>query len=458
MGLEVFDFIPELVPTNPEATDPVAQGDDHIRGIKLTLQNQWPLIGSDAVTRTALQMNDAALLSEQNIFTANLNEFKDSALRVRQNTDVDNGRLLYIAEDAVQRWNIGRASSAGGGLGQFQINRHSSSGVFQDTPLAINKDTGVVLLRAATTVAFPGLAFTGDENTGLVNDVTGRISYSAGGVLSGIMDAAQWQCLGSFRAANGIAATPGYGFTSNNDMGMYRESTNLLSFATVGVKRFSVGTGSVSSATGIPFNSGGGLGVAFPDYSFSVDNTTGMYRGGSGLLNFGVSGVELFSITAAGIIHNAVSSNQSGTAAAPGITFNTVRDMGVYAISTSVMGFSTGGLERARISSSGFDTAVPLLAQNENTITRPSDTQARTGWRYTNAANNPMWAIYLGTSPSNTLAFQRYNSSGTFQDIPLSINQAGGIIKMSTLPTSSAGLVAGELWRNPVSPGFVAII
>ena len=132
--------------------------------------------------------------------------------------------------------------------------------------------------------------------------------------------------------------------------------------------------------------------------------------------------------------------------------------MGFNAISTTVLGFATQGTERARLSSSGFDTSVPLLAQNENTITRPSDTQARTGWRYTNAANQPQWAIYLGTSPGNLLAFQRYNSTGTFQDIPFQINQAGGIIKMNTLPTSSAGLVAGELWRNPVSPGFVAII
>ena len=42
MGLETFSFISNLVPSNPESADNTSQGDDHIRGVKQTLQNTFP--------------------------------------------------------------------------------------------------------------------------------------------------------------------------------------------------------------------------------------------------------------------------------------------------------------------------------------------------------------------------------------------------------------------------------
>jgi hypothetical protein len=42
MSLESFGFIKDLVATNPTGTDPKSQGDDHLRGIKETLLNQFP--------------------------------------------------------------------------------------------------------------------------------------------------------------------------------------------------------------------------------------------------------------------------------------------------------------------------------------------------------------------------------------------------------------------------------
>jgi hypothetical protein len=42
MSLETFGFISDLVPTNPTGSDPRSQGDDHLRGIKATLQATFP--------------------------------------------------------------------------------------------------------------------------------------------------------------------------------------------------------------------------------------------------------------------------------------------------------------------------------------------------------------------------------------------------------------------------------
>lgn len=57
MGLESFSYISQLVPTNPvNATDDVAQGDDHIRGLKTTLQNTFPN-ADGAINPTVAEFN-----------------------------------------------------------------------------------------------------------------------------------------------------------------------------------------------------------------------------------------------------------------------------------------------------------------------------------------------------------------------------------------------------------------
>lgn len=57
MSLESADFIPGLVETNPEGTDPKSQGDDHLRLLKHVLKSQFPNFTGEAVTKTEAQIN-----------------------------------------------------------------------------------------------------------------------------------------------------------------------------------------------------------------------------------------------------------------------------------------------------------------------------------------------------------------------------------------------------------------
>ena len=58
MGLESATYISELVSANPTATDPISQGDDHLRLIKTVLKNQFSgLSGTTAVTADGAEMN-----------------------------------------------------------------------------------------------------------------------------------------------------------------------------------------------------------------------------------------------------------------------------------------------------------------------------------------------------------------------------------------------------------------
>ena len=57
MGLETATYISQLVDTNPTSSDPVSQGDDHLRLIKEVLQAQFTTLGAAAVTTTAAELN-----------------------------------------------------------------------------------------------------------------------------------------------------------------------------------------------------------------------------------------------------------------------------------------------------------------------------------------------------------------------------------------------------------------
>ena len=57
MVLETATYISQLTATNPTSSDPVSQGDDHLRLIKSVLQSQFTTLGAAAVTTTAAELN-----------------------------------------------------------------------------------------------------------------------------------------------------------------------------------------------------------------------------------------------------------------------------------------------------------------------------------------------------------------------------------------------------------------
>jgi len=83
MALETYTgYIPALVETNPPATDPAAQGADHLRGIKLTLAQTFigftePAVG---VTRTASEINELWTETEANAALALKADIESPAL------------------------------------------------------------------------------------------------------------------------------------------------------------------------------------------------------------------------------------------------------------------------------------------------------------------------------------------------------------------------------------------
>lgn len=58
MTVESYSYINSLDPSQPSTYDKLSEADDHIRGLKLTLKNQFPNLGNSVVTATAAQLSN----------------------------------------------------------------------------------------------------------------------------------------------------------------------------------------------------------------------------------------------------------------------------------------------------------------------------------------------------------------------------------------------------------------
>jgi hypothetical protein len=118
MGLETATYISQLVATNPLATDPISQGDDHLRLIKSVLQAQFSgLSGTTAVTADGAEMN---LLDGCTSSTTELNYLDITTLGTSENskavTQTAGGAITIGATAGDQTIDIASHDLVDGGL------------------------------------------------------------------------------------------------------------------------------------------------------------------------------------------------------------------------------------------------------------------------------------------------------------------------------------------------------
>jgi hypothetical protein len=61
--------------------------------------------------------------------------------------------------------------------------------------------------------------------------------------------------------------------------------------------------------------------------------------------------------------------------------------------------------------------------------------------------SNLGWAI-VSSGATDDFSIGRWNDAGVFQNSPIAISRAAGVITLAGLPTSAAGLTTGQVWRN----------
>ena len=149
------------------------------------------------------------------------------------------------------------------------------------------------LLAAYGTSSLPGIAFSGDPDTGIYRLTANHIAFVTGGSSRFEVDN------GGLLIGNGSAATPSVRFGDDPDTGMYRYSTNAVGLAVGGKIGMIVtsfqdlylgGEGAAGDASK-PLLRGGAAGSAnTPSYSFQGDQDTGMYRFETNAVGFATGG------------------------------------------------------------------------------------------------------------------------------------------------------------------------
>jgi len=141
MGLETGTYLDALVPTNPASTDGLAQADDHIRLLKITLKNTLPnLSGAVNTTQAELNVLDGitSSTSELNVLdgitatTAELN-FTDgvtSNIQTQMNTKAPLASPTFTGTLVAPTANITTANVTTVDLGDWTVTQTGSNLVF----------------------------------------------------------------------------------------------------------------------------------------------------------------------------------------------------------------------------------------------------------------------------------------------------------------------------------------
>ena len=132
MAKETATYIGQLVPSNPVATDGLAQADDHIRMIKSTIQNTFPNINGPVTS-------SPADLNKLDTYTGNT---------------ADLNLLSGLSSAAVTNTNVGHLAGVSSNI-QTQLNNLSSGVSNTNAAISSAVPTGMIMLWSGASTAIP---------------------------------------------------------------------------------------------------------------------------------------------------------------------------------------------------------------------------------------------------------------------------------------------------------------
>jgi hypothetical protein len=158
---------------------------------------------------------------------------------------------------------------------------------------------------------------------------------------------------------NGTATAPSHTFWSDTNTGMYLNSADALGFTCGGTERLYVGASYIVPRVKVANIDGT---AASPAYTFLSDLDTGIYRHTTDGLSVACGGAQALSVSSTYVTSYVPLSGKAGTAAAPGYTFYSDADTGLYHPADDKVAITTGGKTRAVFSSDGLQIPDPLAA------------------------------------------------------------------------------------------------
>lgn len=204
-----------------------------------------------------------------------------------------------------------------------------------------------------------------DVGLGNVDNTSDSTKNSASATLSNKTLAAP-STTGQILSADGSSTLPTYSFTTDGNTGMYNVTANTIGFATNGSLTVAIDADSLNIQSGktIEIQAASAAG---PGLAFSGDNDTGIFSNGANILSFTTGGTERWSISSDGAFNaNADQPVRAGdgSASAPGLSFRSDTDIGVYRIGADNLGIAVAGVLQFDVSTDGTRTSDTATAKH----------------------------------------------------------------------------------------------
>lgn len=416
-GLETVTHIQDLNASWPLGSDLASTSDDHIRNIKSALKTDFPNFNG---TYTSAALPVFAIPSDTNtgmysVGADDLGFTTGGTLRFDISTSAFTGTLPWRGQDGT----VGAPALSFSGdtdTGIYRVGANdfalvAGGGIATEiTSSTVQIATGKVLTIPDGTVSAPAFAYGADTDTGLFRTTSNTISFATGG-----STAAELALIGAGSVR--LRLFGGDGTSASNALLVRNtgDTTNLFAVRGDGQGEFSDGL------------------VGTPGISFLNDPDTGLYRATNNELRISAGGTTISLFSSAGLSMNGQQVLASdGTAAAPGYSFSSDTDTGFYRDTANQIGIALAGSTAGQIAQGSYTgTLTGCTTSPTATIT------------YQRIGNLVMLNIPALTATSNATSF-------TITGAPAVIRPAAttGVKNISRTVDSGTNLFSSEVDMN----------
>jgi hypothetical protein len=244
----------------------------------------------------------------------------------------------------------------------------------------------------------------------------------------------------------GSAATPSIHFTADTTLGIFQSAASTIGFVTAANTRMTVGTLEVTTSVPIRASAGSALEPAF---SFTAENSLGMYRVGAQQLGFSVTSVR-FTISNANITSTLPILAPDGAVGAPAYSFTSDTGLGLYRSADDTLGVSANGVLQLTIDTAATTTTGRFSAPTGITL-------ANCKYSFNGFADHGI--IHPGTSDNgptiiaNEFSIAQFLSPGA--KAPLNTTHAGMAMYGGNNAWNSANVLANVLYTKNIPKAWV---
>lgn len=231
---------------------------------------------------------------------------------------------------------------------------------------------------------------------------------------------------------DGSATAPSITFASDPDTGMYSAGSNQIGFTCGGLPALTFDRELLTASGNVAcWNVNAETYVAAPggssacSFGFAGDEDTGMYLGGADTLAFSTGGVSRLTLTTGLLTSDVFLRAPAGSIGTPTYGFSADTNTGMYSAGTDIIGFTTNGTERVRISTTALAASVGIITANSSTAyttmtaTNTGSGTSIAGYRMTATSNRCAGVEWLYSDDANRGAYigGRYNGGSALSQL-----------------------------------------